>query len=328
YGSDFSPKIAARWQPIESLTLRASFGQGFRAPGLDILTQADSFSADFVSDPQTCLAQGLTADCRNASGRYSPPQVDTWYMANPDLTSEQSEQYSIGFIWSPLDWLDMSLDYYNIKVDDPISSLSAQNIVNRELNPSVYGPIPDGLSVTRNPTDGRIIEIITSYRNMGDLKTDGFDLRFNTDFDLGNAGSLRNMLVLSRVNSYEVTSGISDTIDYVGYMGSPKNRVSLQNFWSIGDFEISWNINYIDGQTDPDGVDAYGNPVPGDRVGGYATNDLQFGWNAPWNGKFVIGATNVGDRYPELVAYDGRPWNFYLYDAYGRTPYFRYTQTF
>lgn len=42
YGSDFSPKIAARWQPIESLTFRASFGQGFRAPGLDILTQADS----------------------------------------------------------------------------------------------------------------------------------------------------------------------------------------------------------------------------------------------------------------------------------------------
>ena len=42
----------------------------------------------------------------------------------------------------------------------------------------------------------------------------------------------------------------------------------------------------------------------------------------------TIGATNVGDRYPELTAFDGRPWNFYLYDAYGRTTYFRYTQTF
>ena len=28
------------------------------------------------------------------------------------------------------------------------------------------------------------------------------------------------------------------------------------------------------------------------------------------------------------VGYDGRPFNFYLYDAYGRTTYFRYTQSF
>ena len=68
--------------------------------------------------------------------------------------------------------------------------------------------------------------------------------------------------------------------------------------------------------------------APALQVGGYATNDLQFTWNAPWNAKIALGATNIGDRYPELVPFDGRPWNFYLYDAYGRTVYFRYTQTF
>ena len=41
-----------------------------------------------------------------------------------------------------------------------------------------------------------------------------------------------------------------------------------------------------------------------------------------------LGVNNVGDRYPELVGYDNRPWNFYLYDAYGRTTYLRYTQKF
>ena len=51
YGSDFSPKIAARWQPLDNLTFRGSYGQGFRAPGLDILTQADSFSAEPVRLP-------------------------------------------------------------------------------------------------------------------------------------------------------------------------------------------------------------------------------------------------------------------------------------
>ena len=31
----------------------------------------------------------------------------------------------------------------------------------------------------------------------------------------------------------------------------------------------------------------------------------QVAWSAPWNGKIAVGATNVGDRYPELVPFDG-----------------------
>ena len=51
-------------------------------------------------------------------------------------------------------------------------------------------------------------------------------------------------------------------------------------------------------------------------------------WRTPWRGTITMGATNVGDRYPELVAFNGRPFNFNLYDAYGRTTYLRYTQAF
>src|SRR5690606_40366985 len=34
YGSDVSPKISLRWKPLDSLTHRASAGQGIRAPAL------------------------------------------------------------------------------------------------------------------------------------------------------------------------------------------------------------------------------------------------------------------------------------------------------
>ena len=84
-----------------------------------------------------------------------------------------------------------------------------------------------------------------------------------------------------------------------------------------GNQDFIFNTNYIEGQEDSTG-----------QVGGYATNDVQVAWDAPWNATIAVGATNVGDRYPELVGYDGRPWNFYLYDAHGRTTYFRYTQRF
>lgn len=272
-----------------------------------------------MDDPQTCVANGLTPQCKDpATGQVSMPQVDTFFIANPNLGSEQSDQYSIGFVWSPLGWLDMSLDYYNIQVQDTISSIGAQDIINMDLDPATYGQIPAGLSITRNPANGRITKIVAGYGNVGDLVTDGLDLRVGTNFDLGNAGNLRNQLTWSYVNKYEITDISGETIDFAGYMGTPDTRVNLQNTWTWGDFDVNWNVNYIDGQATPGGR----------SVGSYTTNDLQFGWNTPWNGKIVVGATNLGDRYPALEQYDGRPWNFYLYDAYGRTPYFRYTQSF
>jgi iron complex outermembrane receptor protein len=318
YGSDFSPKIAARWQPLDNLTFRGSWGQGFRAPGLDILTQADSFSAEPVQDPASCVFNSLTPDCLDADGNPAQVQVDTYFIANPQLTSEHSDQFSVGVVYDPTDWLDLSLDYYNIKIEDNISSFSGQDIVDMDLQPDVYGSIPAGLSITRDPGTGRITQIIAGYANVGELKTDGLDFRTNTDFDFGSAGRLQNRLTVSWINKYDIIDGGGNKVSYAGILGYPDLRANLANDWSFCDWNFTWNVNYIDGQEDPDGT----------SVGGYATNDVQVAWAAPWNAKVAIGATNVGNRFPELVAFDGRPWNFYLYDAYGRTVYLRYTQTF
>lgn len=320
YGNDFSPKIAARWQPLENLTFRASVGQGFRAPGLDILTQARSFSAEPVQDPASCVFNGLTPDCLDADGNSDDVQVDTYFIANPTLASEQSTQWSVGVVYDPVDWLDLSLDYYNIEVEDNISGFSGQDIVDKDLDPGSYGEVPAGLSITRDPVTGRITEIVSGYANEGTLKTDGVDFRANTDFDFGGWGRLQNRLTVSWINSYELTDGGGNAVEWAGRLGYPDLRANLANDWSWGDWGLSWNINYIEGQAEPNSTTQ--------QVGGYATNDVQVSWSAPWNAKIAVGAMNVGDRYPELVAYDGRPWNFNLYDAYGRTVYFRYTQTF
>src|SRR5690606_17371475 len=180
-GSDFSPKIAARWQPLDNLTLRGSYGQGFRAPGLDILTAKTSFSAEPVTDAASCAALGEPSTCQL--------QVDTYFQANPNLESEQSTQFSVGLVWDPLEWLDVSVDYYNIEVDNTISQITPQAIINSDLDPITYGPIPPGMSITRRP-NGAIDEIIAGYANQGTLKTAGFDFRATTNLDFGNYGQL------------------------------------------------------------------------------------------------------------------------------------------
>ena len=304
YGSDFSPKIAMRWQPLDTLTFRGSYGQGFRAPGLDILTQKTTFSAEPVTDAQSCAALGEPANCQL--------QVDTFFQANPNLASEQSTQFSVGAVWDPLEWLDFSVDYYAIEVENTINQITPQAIINSDLDPATFGPIPPGMSITRR-ANGAIDQIVAGYANQGTLDTDGIDFRMNTNFDLGAWGQLRNQLTISYINSYDIDDGLGNVTEFLDINGYPDRRGSLNNTWTFGDFTAGWNINYI-GENGP--------------VGGYATNDVQLSWNAPWNGQITVGATNVGDRYPELVAFDGRPWNFYLYDAYGRTTYLRYTPTY
>lgn len=306
YGNDFAPKIAARWQPLENLTLRGSYGEGFRAPSLDILTQKTSFSADSVVDPATCVIFGGTpAQCQTAA-----VQVDTYYVANPDLSSEQSKQYSFGVAYDPTDWLNFTADYYNIEIENRIRSFTAQALINRTNDPSL-GPIPPGLGVER-AADGSIVRVTAGYGNEGTLNTNGVDFNLRTNFDLAG-GRMTNHLQVGYVNEYTIDDGD----DLAGTLGAPDTRANLINTFTTGDWTFGHSTNYIKGQEDSTG-----------RVGGYALNNLYVNWKAPWNGAVTVGVNNVGNRYPELVGYDGRPWNFYLYDAYGRTVYFRYSQQF
>lgn len=336
YGSDVSPKVSLRWQPLENLTLRASAGEGFRAPALPYLYGKRSFSAEEVQDYRSCLAIGFSSpECGGDAngdniadgpqGDDTSYQIDSYSSGNTGLLSENSKQYSVGLAWDPTDWVNLTLDYYNIKIEDRIRLIEYQELVdfdNRGL------PLPDGTSVIRRG-NGSIAEINTAYANEGDLKTTGLDFNLRTRFDLGNWGRMENWLQLAHVLDYEVTDGIVKK-DRLGWVTAPENRGSLRNTWTFGDVSFNWNVNYIGSQENPEEIPDFGYIAagPGVRVGGYATNDVSLNYNAPWNGSITLGVNNVGDRYPELVGYDNRPWNFYLYDAYGRTVYFRYTQKF
>src|SRR5690606_2345587 len=239
--------------------------------------------------------------------------------------SETSRQYSAGFAWDATDWLNLTLDYYNIEIEGRIRQIEYQELVNFD-NAGVA--LPTGTSVIRRG-NGSVAEINTAYANEGDLETSGLDFNLRTRFDMDSMGRMDNWLQIARVLDYSVTDGAT-VKDRLGWVTAPDMRATLRNTWSYGDLSVNWNINYIGDQQNPGTIPEFGFLAGGanTRVGSYTTNDLSITYKTPWNGSATVGAINLGDRYPELVGYDNRPWSFYLYDAYGRTVYFRYTPKF
>lgn len=361
YGNDFSPKVSFRWAATDDMIFRGSYGEGFRAPTLDILTQKDAFSADSVNDPDTCLiftgnqkcASGLNwedyandpqyATDADAEAAYNAAlaaatagsiQINAYRIANPDLESEQSKQFALGWAYQPTDWFNLTADYWNIEIENRIAFFGSQGLVNRDV---AGDPAPPGLGVTsrgnttipdyfgRQEVFNPILRIDTGFGNEGTLETSGIDLNARTNFDFDSAGRLASNLQVSWTHDYKIDGGRNIIRD----PGSPQWRAALNNVYTINDFTVAWNVNAIGGQyidvfsnSSADGVGRSGN------MGVWTTHDLQVAYDTPWDGKIAVGAQNVFEKEPQLEGFDGRNYNFNLYHAYGRIAYVSYTQTF
>ncbi|MEY2564383.1 MAG: iron complex outerrane recepter protein [Verrucomicrobiota bacterium] len=169
-----SPRIALRYQPIADLTLRATWGQSFRAP-----SPADLFSPVFqdfpvVFDP----VQHVTVQ----------PTDGVWEGGNPALLPETTDSYSAGLVWTPkfVPGFTMTLDVYqvftkNLIIDAP--SFAQILLTRNEIDPDGCGfggggpaaPGGTGVGVTRFP-DGSLDCIDAGEGNAGKRLVEGLDI--------------------------------------------------------------------------------------------------------------------------------------------------------
>ncbi|MEH8021848.1 TonB-dependent receptor [Rheinheimera metallidurans] len=330
YGGDFAPKIAARWRPTAELLVRASYGEGFRAPTLRDISLQPAFSAAYTGDEATCIA--LTGSpCTTAQ-----VQVNTYSMGNVNLKSEQSKQYGLGLVWEASDWLNMSVDYYNIEITDSISSTSLATAVGClrgtvSVCPSGVSQFPNGttfpnpalgvgVSFEGNQLAGAITGAQLGSVNLGKVETNGLDFSAQTNFDLG-WGQLRNNFTTSYVQKYSVNGGDNASGDY----GYPKYKATLTNILAVGDFSINWNISATASQDD-----RYlsGGEVLVDHIPTWIIHNIQASYNAPWDATISVGVNNVADKAPADAELYGTSYDYYMYSPWGRVPYIRYTQRF
>ena len=323
FGSNFSPKVSLRWEAMDSLAFRASYGEGFRAPPLDVLSAQPSFSAASVVHVPTATFLG------NANPNAAI-QITTFNIANPNIGSEQSEQFALGVVWEPTDWFNATVDYWNIKVTDRVAFINAQSILNclggtstncppglTVFGAGARGPDPSlGLGAQFGPA-GNVQFLQAGFASLGTIDADGFDIGLRSNFDLGNYGRLRSEIQ----GTYNWTRETDSGANVAGLVGLPRWRAIWSNQWNMGDFGAAWNLNYI-------GAQATTAASANVRTPSWITHDLQVSYSAPWNARFTLGVDNLMDKDPIVDFGFGRGFNFGLYNGYGRVTYLRYVQTF
>lgn len=318
-GGAFSPKVSARWLVQPNLTVRGSIGKGFRAPLLSELNANDAFSAISARDLVTCRAAGLPdSQCPEA-------QYDTFILANSDLDPEDSTQFGFGVAMQPLDWLDFTLDYYNITIEDSLTTYTVQSLIFREL---LGSPLPEGTSIDRS---GARPVFTTTTDNISEIYTHGIDFLLNTRFNFGDWGQLRPTLAVSYVLGYEEDDGVLPVRDEVGDPGVPEYRATADIAWVWQDFTTTWTTTFIP-STSATLIPGDPNPLDQQQSGHVASNtvhDLQVKWDTPWNSSLIVGMRDLFDRgVSNNFTLTSPFYDQQLYDPVGRTPYARFVQRF
>ena len=317
FGNETSPQMAILYRPMDELLFRASFGEGFKAPDLTSLNSAQAESFNNITDFEQCAAQGIADDdcptfqVRNLSG------------GNPNLEAETADTFNFGVVAEPVENLTLSLDIWSTELKNAISQISLQQLLSLQQAGS---PLPSGTSINRaadiSPgVPGRILFIQTGFANVATLEVNGFDLKANYSLET-EMGRFRFGLQHSNIDEYIFTSlpGAEGT-DLIGTRAAPEYRTSFQANWSMDDHTVALDSYYIpatDGSTDDIDVPAFTNI------------NLTYVYNTSWDADITFGIRNLADKDPSIDDAEGWTGNFepQLYDVYGRTPFFRYTQRF
>ena len=164
---------------------------------------------------------------------------------------------------------------------------------------------PEGFCrlIVRDPISGYRVQVNALYRNLGALETDGVDLQFNWNGDIGANGIFVNFLV-SYVNSYKLQQQPGgDFTEYAGTLGAG-GQFDYRTFTTFGynsrRRRQSWfALDSSAGGRECGVRDESGHDRPADEL--LRPFRLFGGWSIRDNMQLRFGIDNLLDADPEIV---------------------------
>ena len=289
-GANDSFKVGVLWEGKKGTTVKANFGEGFRAPGMDTLYGVTTFSANTAYDYLACANAGTSeADCPSK-------QVSTLISANSQLGAETSEGVTfsiaqdLGELTDALQGVTIRADYYDITMNDLISSISTQDVL--------YSDFTNGNLLTNN------IEFYNADGIKGDGTAAGAPVGSGT---LGSAcptGAAYFKRLGVSDTLYTIRSCANGRIDYVGASYANQGEYIVTGYDVFVDYNTEFGpVNfdlYVDFSkvTDYGGAPFIGSTAHQNNVGfdGLPAQRYNLGVNVSWD-RYRVGIINrhIGD---------------------------------
>lgn len=262
-------KVGGTWSPVRDFTLRGTYSRAVRAPNITeaFLPATSGFNSIFdpceaaslAVDPDraaNCAALGVTFD--DATDNQFPGVTS----GNADLEPETAKTWTVGFVlqprWTP--GLALTVDYYDIQIDDAISFLDPQDAANQCVDGPSLAPQYCNL-IVRDPASKQIVSYLSSFLNQAGLATAGYDIQLTYSRAIGdwtqdmwgpiqkldgriNASLTANYL--EKLRTFAFADNPEDVQREEGEVGNPRWSFISSLAYSQGPWTVTWESRFID----------------------------------------------------------------------------------
>ncbi|HSM39291.1 MAG TPA: TonB-dependent receptor, partial [Afifellaceae bacterium] len=293
FGDTLNGKAAARFEPIDGLAFRGSVSTGFRAPGM---------AQQFFSTISTNNITGVGLVEVGTFPVNSPAAVA---LGSEPLEPEESVNLSGGVVFSMVSGLNITIDYYNIKIDDRI--VLTENLGGSDVVAILQAA---GVSAGRarffiNGIDTRTegLDVVGSYRmpdfGIGRVTlTAGYNINSTKITDRRTFSGFTADRLFARPESLRLTDG------------QPSNKLHVGLEWDNDPFGASLRANRFGSVFLPDGAENSLAVAKGDATNDFTLSpkwivDFEFRFKPVDAVQVALGANNLLDEYPDRLTPTG-----------------------
>ena len=311
--------IGLSWVPMDSVKLRGSVSRAVRAPNINELFQPQTIGlwqgTDPCAGPNPPLSEAECARTGVPAGSYgfvAPSPADQYngkFGGNPLLDAETSDSFTVGFLLTPerLSGFTLSVDYWQIEVEDAISTVSPEFIINQcatgndSLCPLIHRSQTNGNVWVGSGPDAPHVE--ATNVNIGFFEVAGVDINGMYATGFGNHGlnfTLRGTYLVTWDDQPQPGGVVNDCVGtWGGACGRPrpewKHTFNTRWITPLEGLDVNATWRYV-GSVDEQGADRFTASSQNyfDLAVGYA---FDLGRN---NLRLTAGVNNIFDEDPPI----------------------------
>jgi outer membrane receptor protein involved in Fe transport len=350
-GGVFAYNGSLEYMPIDGLRFRAGLARAVRAPNLSDLYSEQSQNFAAINDPcaSRFIGGGSPTRAANCAAAGIPTTYDHVYTAtpeilsggNPELIEETSDSLTLGVVWQPsfLKGVNLSIDYFDIDIEDVITAPTAQQIMDAcydapDLNNPFCGLFqrwgaaggPQTPNAPYSLIDGTLQQTVLNYASS---TARGFDVELGYAGDLGDLGRFDSRFVYTKmlqIDDYLDPANPDRPDQVLLELGDPENAFNWNTNFESGKLKFGYQLRYIGRQfiNLAEDVSQVGDRPPQNRdyaskkyYHGLFYHDVRAAMDVTETVNAYVGVDNVADRVPPL-GLTGTGGGSGIYESRGR----------